>query len=66
VFDEIPQPHRSDFYIRFGWEHYMMMMSMWFVILVPFFIMMVVVGIRGCQNTYDSDKEVEVENTYQG
>jgi hypothetical protein len=32
--------------------------------LVPFFILMVVVGSSG-RNTHDSDKEIEV-NTYQG
>jgi hypothetical protein len=38
----------------------MMLMSMWCVILVPFFIIMMVVG-RSCQNTHDSDEEIEVD-----
>jgi hypothetical protein len=37
-----------------------------YVILVPFFIMMVVLGDKGRQNTRDSDEEIEVDNTYHG
>jgi hypothetical protein len=44
----------------------MMMMSMWYVILVPFFIMMVVVGTSSCRNTHVSDEEIKVDSTYQG
>jgi hypothetical protein len=43
----------------------MMLMSMWYAILVPFFIIMMVVG-SSHQNTHDSDEEIEVDNTYQG
>jgi hypothetical protein len=43
----------------------MMLMSMWFAILVPFFIIMMVVG-GSCRNTHDSDEEIEVDSTYQG
>jgi hypothetical protein len=38
-------------------------MSMWFTLLVPFFIMMVVFG---HQNTSDDEEELEVGNTYHG
>jgi hypothetical protein len=43
----------------------MMVMSMWYVILVPFFILMVVVG-SSRRNNHDSDKKIEVNNTYRG
>jgi hypothetical protein len=43
----------------------MMLMSMWYAILVPFFIIMMVVG-NSRRNTHDSDEEIEVDNTYQG
>jgi hypothetical protein len=43
----------------------MMLMSMWYAILVPFFIIMMVVG-SSSQNTHDSDEEIKVDNTYQG
>jgi hypothetical protein len=43
----------------------MMLMSMWCAILVPFFIIMMVVG-GSCRNTHDSNEEIEVDNTYQG
>jgi hypothetical protein len=38
-------------------------MSMWYILLVPFFIMMVVLG---CQNTNDDEEELEVCSTYHG
>jgi hypothetical protein len=38
-------------------------MSMWFILLVPFFIMMVVLGRR---NTGDDEEELEVVSTYHG
>ena len=41
-------------------------MTMWYILLVPFFIMMVVLGARGRQNTHDSDDEIEVNDTYHG
>jgi hypothetical protein len=45
----------------------MMLMSMWCAILVPFFmIMMVVGGSRRPRPTHDSDEEIEVDSTYQG
>jgi hypothetical protein len=44
----------------------MMGMSMWYIILVPFFIMMVVLGNKGRRNTHDSEEEIEVDNTYHG
>jgi hypothetical protein len=40
------------------------MFSMWYILMAPFFIMMVVLGVRGCRNTHDG--EVEVDNTYYG
>jgi hypothetical protein len=45
----------------------MILMSMWCAILVPFFIIMMVVG-GSCRPrpTHDSDEEIEVDNTYQG
>ena len=43
----------------------MMLMSMWYAILVPFFIIMMVVG-SSHRNTHDSDEEIEVDSTYQG
>ena len=43
----------------------MILMSMWYAILVPFFIIMMVVG-SSRRNTHDSDEEIEVDNTYQG
>jgi hypothetical protein len=43
----------------------MMVMSMWYVILVPFFILMVVVG-TSRRNNHDSDEETKVDNTDQG
>jgi hypothetical protein len=43
----------------------MMLMSMWCAILVPFFIIMMVVG-SSRRNTHDSDEEIEVDSTYQG
>jgi hypothetical protein len=43
----------------------MMLMSIWCAILVPFFIIMMVVG-GSRRNTHDSDEEVEVDSTYQG
>jgi hypothetical protein len=43
----------------------MMLMSMWYAILVPFFIIMMVVG-SSRRNTHDSDEEIEVDSTYQG
>jgi hypothetical protein len=42
----------------------MMGMSMWYILLVPFLILMVVLG--GCRSTNDSDEEIEVDNTYHG
>ena len=42
----------------------MMLMSMWYAILVPFFIIMMVVG-NSRRNTHDSDEEIDVESTYQ-
>lgn len=39
-------------------------MSMWYILLVPFFIMMVVLG--GCQNTSDNEEEIEANSTYHG
>jgi hypothetical protein len=45
----------------------MMLMSMWCAILVPFFIIMMVVGgSRRPRPTHDSDEEIEVDSTYQG
>jgi hypothetical protein len=44
----------------------MMRMSMWYVILVPFFIMTVVLGDRGRRNTHDSKEETEVDSTCHG
>jgi hypothetical protein len=44
---------------------FMMLMSMWYAILVPFFIIMMVVG-SSCRNTHDSEEEIEVDSTYQG
>ena len=43
----------------------MILMSMWCAILVPFFIIMMVVG-SSRQNTHDNDEEIEVDNTSQG
>jgi hypothetical protein len=43
----------------------MLGMSMRYILLVPFLIMMVVVG-SSCRNTHDSEEEIEVDNTYQG
>jgi hypothetical protein len=43
----------------------MMLMSMCCAILVPFFIIMMVVG-SSHRNTHDIDEEIEVDNTYQG
>jgi len=42
----------------------MMGMSMWYILLVPFFIMMVELGRR--RNTSDNEEEIEVDNTYHG
>jgi hypothetical protein len=44
---------------------FMMLMSMWYAILVPFFVIMMVVG-SSHRNTHDSEDEIEVDNTYQG
>jgi len=45
----------------------MMLMSRWCAFLVPFFIIMMVVGgSRRPRPTHDSDEEIEVDNTYQG
>jgi hypothetical protein len=44
---------------------FMMLMSMWYAILVPFFIIMMVVG-SSHRNTHDSEEKIEVGNTYQG
>ena len=45
----------------------MMLMSMWCAILVPFFIIMMVVGgSRRPRPTHDSDEKIEVDSTYQG
>jgi hypothetical protein len=38
-------------------------MSMWFILSVPFFIMIVVLGRR---NTDDEEEEIEVGSTYHG
>jgi hypothetical protein len=43
----------------------MMLMSMWYANLVPFFVIMMVVG-SSRQNTHDSEDEIEVDSTYQG
>jgi uncharacterized membrane protein len=43
----------------------MRMMSMWYVILVLFFIMTVTVG-SSHRNTHDSEEEIELDNTYRG
>ena len=40
---------------------FMMLMSMWYAILVPFFSIMMVVG-NSHRNTHDSDEEIEVDN----
>jgi hypothetical protein len=37
-----------------------------YAILVPFFIMMVALGVKGHQNTRDYEEEIEVDNTYHG
>jgi hypothetical protein len=45
----------------------MMLMSMWCAFLVPFFIIMMVVGgSRRPRPTHDSDEEIEMDSTYQG
>jgi hypothetical protein len=41
------------------------LISMWYAILVPFFVITMVVG-SSRRNTHDSEDDIEVDNTYQG